>query len=444
MGRTAHSIVPGIWLLVPFLLLAPAPQGASAQLVEADGVVDRVAAIVGDSAILLSQVLQRERQERAAGFQLPEPGTPELEEYRGVILGGLVDYMLMLTAASRDTLLQVDDARVEDSLQIHMAGIESNFVDRAAMEQALRSEGMTVQNFREMIRAQIHQGQLVDLYVRTRVSGEAVEISDEEVRAAFETGRAGLQRRPAIVTFRQLVLPVEPSDSAHQAVKALLEGLRERAMAGEDFAELASEYSMGPSGADGGDLGWFRRGQWVDEFDETAFGLLEGAISPVIETEFGYHIILVERVRFSERKGRHILIRPEGGAAERIQARALAEELVERAKTEDFQGLIDQFHKSVMPDSIDIFQRQIASVLPAYFSALTLGETGEVLSPIQFTTDTGQEVFALVKVLERKPEGEVTFEEYEPQLRARLVQQKRVEQHLNVLRSRTYIDIKGT
>lgn len=443
--RPARSALRHAWTLAPLFLLAVAPRAAAAQLADRDGLVDRVVAIVGDSAVLLSQVLQQERQLRADGLQVPLPGTPELEDFRAELLGTLVNNMLLLQAALQDTLLQVNDAQIEEALQAQMASIESRYVNRSAMEQALQAEGLTVQNFRELLRTQIAQGQLVDLYVRSRIGDDAVQVTEDEIRAAFEARRATLEPRPATVVFMQIVLAVEPSDSARVQARVLLEDLRERARGGEDFAELARTYSQDPSAQNGGDLGWFRRGTMVPEFEEAAFSLLEGEISDVVETDFGYHLILVELVRFSERRARQILIRPQGGQAERIRTRTAAEELAQRAKTEDFSALIDEHHDPILPDSGEIVRRQIATRLPgAYLAPLTAGAVGEILGPIQFTTELGQEAFAIIRVLERKAEGEYTFEEFEPQLRETLARQKRIEAHIERLRSRTYIDIKGS
>ena len=69
--------------------------------------------------------------------------------------------------------------------------------------------------------------------------------------------------------------------------------LREEILAGKDFAEVAKEVSMCPSGAKGGDLGYFGRGQMVPEFDKAAFSLPVGEISEPIKTQFGWHLLVV-------------------------------------------------------------------------------------------------------------------------------------------------------
>jgi len=408
---------------------------------EREGLVDEVVAIVGDSVILLSQVVQQENQWRAQGRPVPEEGTREREEFRQERLEDLVQQLLVLQAAAQDTLLEVEDERVEDQLQERMAQIEGNFGSRTAMEQALEIEGLTVQSYREMMREQIAQEQLVNLYMARHGDQGAVEVTEDEMRAFYEEGRTTLEERPATVTFKQVMLSVAPSDSSRQAARDTLEGLLERARAGEDFAALATEYSQDPGSATaGGDLGWFRRGDMVDEFEEAAFTLLEGGISEVVETIHGFHIILLERMRVAERKARHILIRPETGPQDNTRTRRLAEEVAARAATEDFQALIDEYHDSSLPDSATVPQRQITQILPAaYLAALTGREEGEVVGPIQFGY-LGQERFAVLKIVEQREAGEFTYEDLEPQIRATLMRQKRVEALMANLRARTYVE----
>ena len=81
------------------------------------------------------------------------------------------------------------------------------------------------------------------------------------------------------------------------AAKAKAEAAHQRAVAGEDFAELAKELSEGPSGPNGGDLGFFEKQRMAPAFADAAFALEPGEISPVIKTQFGYHVIKVEERR---------------------------------------------------------------------------------------------------------------------------------------------------
>lgn len=405
--------------------------------------VDRVVAVVGDSVVLLSQLVQEEDRARIAGRAVPAAGSDEWEEFRKTLLDGLVATQVVLQAAAQDTLLEVDDDRVEAQLQEQMAGVEENFGSRAEMERALEVEGLNVQSYREILRDQISQGMLVEMYVQRHGGEGAVEVTDAEVREFFEVGRATLQERPATVTFKQILLSVAASDSTKDEARATAEGLLERVRAGEDFAALATEYSQDPaSAAAGGDLGWFRRGFMVDEFEDAAFSLLDGGISDVVETQFGFHIILVERVRFAERKARHILIRPRIGPRDIGRTRTFATELAERARTGDFEELIDEYHNPTMPDSGTVRQRQISPPLaPAYVAALTGRETGEIVGPIQFALQ-GEELFAVIRIGELREAGEYSFEDLEPQIRATLTTQKRRQALLDGLKAKTYIEIK--
>jgi peptidyl-prolyl cis-trans isomerase D len=78
--------------------------------------------------------------------------------------------------------------------------------------------------------------------------------------------------------------------------RIMAEQVLELAKSGEDFAELAKQYSEGPTGPKGGDLGSFSRGRMVKPFDDAAFSLNEGEISDIVETQFGFHIIKLEKI----------------------------------------------------------------------------------------------------------------------------------------------------
>ena len=85
----------------------------------------------------------------------------------------------------------------------------------------------------------------------------------------------------------------ENRDKVQEAAKNKIEGVLGMIKSGEDFAELAKQYSNCPSSAQGGDLDFFSKGQMVKPFEETAFAMEPGGISDIVETQFGYHIIKV-------------------------------------------------------------------------------------------------------------------------------------------------------
>jgi len=114
-------------------------------------------------------------------------------------------------------------------------------------------------------------------------------ISDEDVRAAYEELIAEQVPEEQLRARHILLASLEDA----QGVKAELD-------AGADFEEMAREKSTGPSGPNGGDLGFFSRGQMVSEFEDAVFALETGEVSEPVQTQFGWHIIKLEERRESE------------------------------------------------------------------------------------------------------------------------------------------------
>jgi peptidyl-prolyl cis-trans isomerase D len=127
---------------------------------------------------------------------------------------------------------------------------------------------------------------------------DEVVISDEEVKSYYEENIDMFQEERQ-VKARHILFKVDPesSEEEEEKVKERALSVLEKARAGEDFADLAKEYSEGPSSEQGGDLGYFPRGQMVKPFDDAAFGMKKGEISDLVKTQFGYHIIKVEDIK---------------------------------------------------------------------------------------------------------------------------------------------------
>lgn len=119
----------------------------------------------------------------------------------------------------------------------------------------------------------------------------AKSITDEEIKARYEKEAAAT---PAVkqISARHILVKTE------EEAKAIIAEIE----AGKDFVELAKEKSTGPSGSNGGDLGFFGEGQMVPEFEKAAFALEKGEVTKVpVKTQFGYHIIKKEEERDAPR-----------------------------------------------------------------------------------------------------------------------------------------------
>ncbi|MGI9628680.1 MAG: foldase protein PrsA [Longimicrobiales bacterium] len=437
------SFTAGI-LALALTAAAPLSGQAPAETPPPEGELDRVLAIVGDSVVLLSQVLQREAELKASGAPVPTLAA-ERDRFLNEVLDDLVSSQILLQAAARDTLLSVDDDRVADLLQQQISQTESSFGGRAEMERALQLEGLSMQSYREMLREQLRQQQLVGQYVARQTDGSAVEVTDLEMRTFFEEQRGTLAPRPATISFRQVVLTVEPSDSAKAVARTKIDSLLVRVREGEEFGDLAREYSQDPGSATaGGDLGWSRRGSFVDEFEDVTFNLLEGEVSDVIETPFGFHIIQVDQIRFSERRARHILIQAPVGQGDLERTETLANELAERAKEEGLESLTSEYHDPLMPDSATVPLAQIGQMLsPAYETALSGRQDGDLVGPLSFDF-RGEQRFAVVQVIETRNAGQYSFEDLKEQIRTELLQRKRRQTIVDGLRRTTYVELKQT
>lgn len=142
----------------------------------------------------------------------------------------------------------------------------------------------------ELVEQELEQELVMQL--RDQVIDADPEVTDAQVRQRYEEEGAGerVRARHILLSF-----PDQADQAARDAVVEEAESLRERVLEGEDFAELAEEYSDDPgSAAEGGDLGFFERGQMVGPFEDAAFALQPGEVSEVVETNFGAHIIRVE------------------------------------------------------------------------------------------------------------------------------------------------------
>lgn len=446
MSRIARFILRAVPLVVAAAVLRPGPTAAQQgdlSLSGRDATVDRVVAVAGDSVVLRSQIEERLLQLRAQGVEIPDRPAAR-DSLRREILESLVNEQLLVQAALEDTTLSVSEERIDEIVTQDLQRRIQAFGGEEAMRRGLAEQGMTMAIFRDMLRSDARRQQLQNQFMaRRQQRASTVPVSEEEIREFFEENRALLGQRPASVTFEQIVILPAPSDSARAEARAEAERILEIVRSGEaPFEELARQHSQDPGTREqGGDLGFFRRGQMVPAFEDVVFSLGEGQVSDVVETTFGFHIIKVERMRGAERRARHILIRPELTPSDLARARARARELASRLREgASIDSLQAEFGDPQQPDSLTVPMDQLGQLPPGYDDALRNADEGEILGPVEWGPQDRLNL-AVLRVEEVLGEGDFSYEELRPQIRERVQQQKMLDRLVRELRDRYYVRV---
>lgn len=215
-----------------------------------------------------------------------EENTVVLQKMQQEILSYLIDRELIVQEG-RKLGLDVQAAEVNGELE----GIKENFPSQDAFVQALDQQGLTEKRLYGLIKRE-----LTVRKVRTEeVNPTAKPITDADVAEFYEANKEKLVE-PEKVSASHILIKVDAdaSDQERVVAKSKIQDVLKEARSGSDFAELAKKYSQCPSASQGGELGYFESGKMVEPFGKTAFSLQPGEISDIVETQFGYHIILLK------------------------------------------------------------------------------------------------------------------------------------------------------
>jgi peptidyl-prolyl cis-trans isomerase SurA len=265
------------------------------------------------------------------------------------------------------------------------------------------------------------------------------------MRDYFETQKQSLsadqRKTPATISFRQIVIAPKPTSEARTAARAKADSIVQELRRGADFATAARRFSQDPVSAEkGGDLGWFRRGQMVAEFEREAFRLRPGVVSDPVESSFGYHIIQVQRIQPTEIQARHILIVPDVTQAAADSAKATADRLAELvrngAAVDSLQLLFHDRGEEKQAQDVP------ADKLPESYAGLAQSDSGAVLVMKLPATPEVRSKFAVVRVDRRRAEGELGFEDVREQVRSALSEQLAIRRYLDRLRKYAYVEIR--
>lgn len=251
--------------------------------------VDRIAAVVNTDIITLSEVEARIAPElsRLRG----EPDASRRAEARAQLVKKGLDLLIgekLMEFQVKELALDVSEQEIDLSMEDVK---KQNNISSEQFEQLLAQEGYTMSSYRAFMRKHLSRMKLVNLKVRSKM-----KIADEDLKAEYakwshdEANEFEVHARHLLVQVPAKATPEQVEAARKKAHELMVEAKTP----GVDFVELAKKKSEGPSAADGGDLGFFKRGVMVAEFERAAFTLPVGGISEPIRTKFGWHVLKVE------------------------------------------------------------------------------------------------------------------------------------------------------
>ena len=279
MNMVKNSII-NVFIIVVLILMA-LPSWAAEEKKES---LENAAKV--NEKVITQHDLEQEMKPviQRMSMQGQTPDKSKIAEIKKRILGNMIDRELLFQDSSKKGI-KADEKKVEEQL----ADFKKRFPDEKQFTDALSKMGISIESIKKQIREQLTIQQLVETHI-----GKDIKISDADTKKYYDANPQYF-KKPEQVKASHILIKVDPKadDAAKAAARKKIEDIQKKLKNGGDFAALAKEFSEGPSNKNGGDLGFFRKGQMVKPFEEAAFKAKPGEITDIVETQFGYHIIHV-------------------------------------------------------------------------------------------------------------------------------------------------------
>lgn len=359
-------------------------------------VVDEVVAVIGDKKVLYSDIEETFMQLRAQG--------ESTNEYtRCEILEELMIQKLMINQAEIDSIL-VTESQVETELEQRMR----YFINQIGSEQKLEAYfNKSIIEIKDDFRDDIRDQMLIN-EMRNQITGD-VSVTPSEVRSYYRGLPAdSVPYVDAEVEYNQIIIYPESTNEAIFEVREKLLEIREKVLNGENFVTLAVINSEDPeSAARGGDIGWFPRAELPPEYAKAAFALKPGAISKIVESSIGYHLIQCIEKTDDRIHTRHILMKPKISVEVKRQVVSKLDSLVRLVRQDSIT-----FEQAAILHSDDEDSRvnggqmvnprrggsrwRMDEFEPVEYEIINNLKVGEISDTYESTDDNGRTVFKVI------------------------------------------------
>ncbi|MDR0414334.1 MAG: peptidylprolyl isomerase [Prevotellaceae bacterium] len=374
-------------------------------------VLDKVLAVVGNEALLESDVEVELMQLRAQGQQVDG-------DVRCSVFEQLLLQKLLLTQAKLDSLKE-NDMMVMQEVEQRIRIITAQLGSTQELEKYF---GKPLFRIKEEWTEQMRERSLTQQMQMNIVS--AVLITPRDVEVFYKSlPRDSFPMVPDQYVIQQIAkYPPSGSEVRFQVRERLLE-LRERVMNGDNFRSLAVMYSEDLASARrGGELGMRLREELTKPFADAAFALKPGQVSQIVETEFGFHIIQMIEKRDEMANVRHILIRPTFSTETQQEASRLLDSVAALIRSDSIS-----FERGVVLYSEDkntrlsggyVVNQQTLSIrfekdqlIPNDYYVLRDMKEGELSTPFESKDNSGHDIFKIIKLKEFIPSHRANFEQ---------------------------------
>ncbi len=381
--------------LIPLLLLL-----TFSGLGQEKVVIDKVVAVIGNSAILKSDIIEQKRMLDAQGVELGR--NPEC-----ILLDDIMFQKLLFNQAVIDSVV-VNEAQVEQEIERRLRFFIQQIGSRERLEEYY---GKSLDELRDEFRDPIRE-QLISRMMESQITRN-VSVTPSEVRAFFESlSEDEIPMVESEMAMSKILIEPAIQDFEIQAVKDRLEGFRQRILDGESFNTLAILYSDDAGSARrGGELGFYQRGDLHPEFEAVAFNLRPGEVSEIVETRSGFHIIqLIER-RGEQVNARHLLLQPKVSPEVEAETRSKLDSLRRVIMRGDlaFEDAARRYSDHPSGRSGGVMVNPFAGttrfrsdeIEPNLFFVIDQLEVGEISRPIQTMTEDGKMAYKIVWLRDR-------------------------------------------
>ena len=394
------------------------------------GVIDKTVAVIGNEAIMISDIEEQVQMMRAQGMSSDR-------NLRCEVLEQMMESKLFLMQARIDSLT-VNQDMVASEMSSRLDQVRTSL---GGDEEVEKYFGKPLYRLRQEWTEAL-QDQNLTQQEQSQVASNIPELTPYDVKQYLDT--VDKEDLPIVpIKYRLSQICIYPDrEAANLAVKEKLLSLRERIIAGEKFSTLARIYSEDPGSArKGGELGMASKSIFWPAFSDAAMALKPGVISQIVETPDGFHIIEVLEKKGDMFNARHILIKPQYTAADREKAfrklDSLKTEITNEAVTFPLAARFYSEDTATRTNGGQMADPQTGSsyfeidqLKPQDYAAIKDLKEGEISDPVESLDNEGRSgntVYKIIKVDKIVPAHPATFENDYNQILAQVRQGKQIE-----------------